>query len=255
MLRAVMLGGLGRLRPAALLAMALCSAALVAESPAAQPVGAISAAVEEGTPGDDTLTGGGADDVIIGKGRHDMLRGRGGHDTLLGDAGRDRLMGGPGNDTLVAGPGRDRLMGGRGDDTINSRDRARDTARCGPGWDTVVADAKDLVLAGCDHASFRIGAITGDSGSTLFISTQSFNNGGGRVHVFLENPRKPLPDCSALECSYSGLPTTSTALISTEASIGTETSFGGDCAGTNIPPCRLGMDHDRAATITWNGPG
>jgi Ca2+-binding RTX toxin-like protein len=109
----VMIGGLRR---SALLAVALAAAALLAVSALAQAVGVISAAVREGTRGDDRLIGGGRGDVIIGK------------------PGDDRLLGLGGNDTLVGGTGRDRLVGGRGDDTINSRDRARDRVRCGPGW-------------------------------------------------------------------------------------------------------------------------
>jgi Ca2+-binding RTX toxin-like protein len=251
-----MLSGLGRLRPSPLLAaMALGTAALLAGSPVAQPVGASSATLHEGTRGDDMLTGSGGHDVIIGKGRDDRLRGLGGNDTLVGGAGRDQLTGGSGQDTLVAGPGRDRLRGGRGDDTINSRDRARDTARCGPGWDTVVADANDKVLASCEHASFSIAGVTGDSGSRLSIVTQSVNNGSGRVHLLLEHPRRPLADCAAVECAYPNLPTTASALIAPEGSIGTEPDFGGDCAGTVIAPCRLSMDHDRTATIIFNGSG
>jgi Ca2+-binding RTX toxin-like protein len=220
----LMLGGLGR---SALLAVALAGAA----------VGVTSAAVREGTRGDDRLTGGGRDDVMIGKPGDDMLRGLGGHDTLVGGAGRDLLV------------------GGRGDDTINSRDRARDTVRCGPGRDTVVADATDDVPASCEHASVSIAGLTGDSGSTLIVATTSFNNGGGVVHLLLERPTRPLHDCAAVECYYSDLPTTATVLISPEADLGTDIGFGADCAGTGIPPCRLGMDQGRLAQVTWNGSG
>jgi hypothetical protein len=233
-----MLSDLGRLRPSLLLAaVALGTVALLADSPAAQPVDAGSSAVHEGTRGDDMLAGSGGDDVIIGK------------------AGNDRLRGLGGNDTLVAGPGRDRLMGGRGDDTINSRDRARDIAGCGPGWDMVVADTKDVVPASCEQASFSIPGGAGDSGSALIVATSSVNNGGGVVHLLLEHPRQPLHDCGALECFYSGIPTTATALISPEGDIGSEPSFGGDCASTGIPPCRLSMDQNRVATVTFNGSG
>jgi len=251
-----MLSGVGRLQPSLLLAAtALGAAALLVDTPVAQAVDASSSGFHEGTRGDDTLTGSGRDDVIIGKAGNDTLRGLGGNDTLVGGSGRDRLTGGSGQDTLVAGPGRDRLMGGRGDDTINSRDRARDTARCGPGSDTVVADTNDVVPASCEQASFTIAGVAGDSGSRLSIVTTSVNDGSGRVHLFLEHPRMPLPDCAALECAYLSLPTTASALIAPEGSIGTEPSFGGDCAGTVIAPCRLSMDHDRSATIIFNGSG
>jgi hypothetical protein len=138
---------------------------------------------------------------------------------------------------------------------LNSRDRARDTARCGRGWDTVVADANDVVLASCERASFSIAGVTGDSGSTLDIVTQSFNNGSGRMHLFLDHPRRPLANCAALECDYPNLPSTATALIAPEGSIGRDPGFGGDCAGTVTAPCRLTMDHDRTATIIFNGSG
>lgn len=233
-----MLGDLGRLRPSLLLAaMALGTPVVMASSPAAQPPEAGSSGIHEGTRGDDTLAGSGADDVIIGKAGNDTLRGLGG------------------NDTLVAGPGRDRLMGGRGDDMIDSRDRARDTAGCGPGWDTVVADGKDVVPASCEQASFSIAGVTGASGSTLNVVTKSVNNGSGRVHLLIERPTRGLPDCAALNCSYPNLPATATALVAPEGDIGTEPDFGGDCAGTGISPCRLRMDQDRTATITFNGSG
>jgi hypothetical protein len=233
-----MLSDLGRLRPALLLAaVALGTVALLADSQAAQPLDATSSSVHEGTRGDDMLAGSGGDDVIIGKAGDDGLRGFGG------------------NDTLVAGPGRDRVLGGRGDDTINIRDRARDIAGCGPGWDTVVADTKDVVPASCEQAIFSIPGGVGDSGSTLLVATSSVNNGGGVVHLLLERPRMPLHDCRASECSYPGLPTTATALISPEGGVGTEPSFGGDCAGTGIPPCRLSMDQNRVANVIFNGSG
>lgn len=232
-----MLTDLGRLRPALLVAaVALATVALLADSQAAQPVDASSSSVREGTPGDDMLAGSGRDDVMIGKAGNDMLRGLGG------------------NDTVVAGPGRDRVLGGPGDDTINTRDRARDIAGCGPGWDMVVADTKDVVPASCEQASFSIPGGIGD-GSGLIVATSSINNGGGVVHLLLEHPTRPLHDCAAWECSYSDLPTTSTVLLAPESDIGTDASFGGDCAGTTIAPCRLSMDQNRTASVTFNGPG
>ena len=118
-----------------------------------------------------------------------------------------------------------------------------------------MGDTNDVVPESCEHASFSIPGVSGDSGSTLLIATQSFNNGSGRVHLLLERPRMPLPDCAALECSYGNLPTTATALIAPEGSIGTQPGSGGDCAGTGTPPCRLSMDHNRLATIILNGSG
>ncbi len=79
----------------------------------------------------------------------DTLRGTNGSDELAGLSGNDRLDGGAGDDRLLGGPGRDLLTGGSGRDTIQARDGERDTVDCGPGRDTVTADAVDA-LTGCE---------------------------------------------------------------------------------------------------------
>jgi Ca2+-binding RTX toxin-like protein len=56
-----------------------------------------------GTPGGETINGGGGADCILGGG---------GDDTLQGGNGADILMGGPGNDTLNGGGGADVCYGG-----------------------------------------------------------------------------------------------------------------------------------------------
>ncbi len=73
-----------------------------------------------------------------------------GDDMLTGDAGANTLDGGGGNDTITGGPGTDGLYGGGGNDVIHSRDGNVDTVDCGPGTDTVDADAFDL-LTGCER--------------------------------------------------------------------------------------------------------
>jgi len=37
--------------------------------------------------------------------------------------------------------------------------------------------------------------------------------------------------------------------------VGSEPSYGGDCANSGILSCRLTMDQDRIVVITFNGPG
>jgi hypothetical protein len=218
-------------RPRPLLLVPVLSVAL-----AAFVVPTAGAKVLQGTPGPNRLTGGNGDDVLVGDAGDDTLRGRGGDDTLVG------------------GPGRDELLGGRGDDTINARDGERDTVRCGPGDDVVVADDRDVVPAGCEqvrHSPVPAPA----TGFTLYVSTVSFNNGSGVVHLLRERPTKGLPDCRALECSYSDLPSGTNVLIAPEGDIGTEPSFGtGACAGAGSP-CRVIMNQDQAVTVTFNGPG
>lgn len=125
-----------------------------------------------GTPGNDTLTGTPRADRILGLAGHDNLRGlRGndvleggpgndrldggpGNDRLLGGPGHDTLLGGPGNDVLVGGPGPNRYFGGPGNDRIDSRNGVAETVDCGPGVDTVIADAADRLI-GCERVTRR----------------------------------------------------------------------------------------------------
>ena len=87
---------------------------------------------------------------LVGTAFADVLRGLGGNDRLSGKGGNDKLYGGAGNDVLTGGPGSDLLDGGPGNDTINARDFKRDTIRCGPGKDTVIADRSDSIARGCE---------------------------------------------------------------------------------------------------------
>jgi hypothetical protein len=59
------------------------------------------------------------------------------------------IDGGDGADTLTGGGAADTILGGDGADTIDARDGVVDSVDCGPGADTVQADAID-VLTNCD---------------------------------------------------------------------------------------------------------
>jgi Ca2+-binding RTX toxin-like protein len=65
--------------------------------------------VQNGTKGNDTLTGNGG---------NDFLNGRRGNDSLIGNAGNDILIGGNGTDFLVGSAGDDLLNGDSGNDTL-----------------------------------------------------------------------------------------------------------------------------------------
>jgi hypothetical protein len=56
------------------------------------------------------------------------------------------------NDRLDGGPGRNRHEAGHGDDFIVSANGSIDTVGCGPGRDTVLADANDR-LFNCERVS------------------------------------------------------------------------------------------------------
>jgi Ca2+-binding RTX toxin-like protein len=131
-----------------------------------------------------TFAGDDADNEFIAPevGSAVRLSGAGGNDKLSatdasgdvvdGGPGDDTLTGGFGGDTLVGGPGRDTIAGDRmarcnelhcdfldgfGNDTIDARDGEQDSVQCGPGDDTVKADAVDRVADDCEHVE-RSGA-------------------------------------------------------------------------------------------------
>ena len=65
----------------------------------------------QGTPGDDTITGGDSGNLIFGLGGNDSITGGAGNDTLFGGTGNDTLVGGAGFNILDGGPGADLLDG------------------------------------------------------------------------------------------------------------------------------------------------
>jgi hypothetical protein len=79
-----------------------------------------------------------------------------GNDTIVGNDLGDRLQGRGGNDSLKGGAAEDRIEGGEGDDTIDSRDGRYDSIDCGPGNDTLLADAGDGAV-NCEIAPDRDG--------------------------------------------------------------------------------------------------
>ena len=78
----------------------------------------------------------------------------GGRVAVAGRGGNDRIRTGPFDDQVVGGFGADSIDSGAGDDTIKVKDKRRDRVQCGPGHDTVSADAVDL-LSGCEGVHTR----------------------------------------------------------------------------------------------------
>lgn len=146
------------------------SAALASDEP---PVS------DNGTEGDDTITGGGGNDDLRGGAGDDTLDGGFGNDILRGEEGNDNLIGGEGNDVLIGGTGDDRLEGGPGDDAyrIDSEgDQVIESA--GQGFDTVFSPfsytlpirVERLALTGSDDIDG-----TGHNGGTFLVGNSGNN--------------------------------------------------------------------------------
>ncbi len=107
-----------------------------------------------------TIEGTNGNDRIVGSDGRDQIAGKGGHDTIYGLRARDSLSGGSGNDTIYAGPvneaAQDAVAGGYGDDVIRvaNRPAGQDVVDCGPGFDRVVVDRRDVV-SGCNRVISR----------------------------------------------------------------------------------------------------
>jgi Ca2+-binding RTX toxin-like protein len=117
------------------------------------------AAIANGGPGADSLTGGAQDDTLSGSSGNDVLSGGAGDDLLLGDAGNDTLKGGKGrdeldgdlgNDFLVGGPAKDSFFGFLGRDRIDSVDGVKETVDCGVDTDFARVDLRDRIQF-CEH--------------------------------------------------------------------------------------------------------
>ena len=84
--------------------------------------------VVHGTPGNDSIAGGGNDgqtvyggagnDTINGTGENDLIYGGSGGDTIKGNNGGDTIYGGSGNDTINGNNGDDTVVGGFGADAL-----------------------------------------------------------------------------------------------------------------------------------------
>jgi Ca2+-binding RTX toxin-like protein len=103
--------------------------------------------VMHGGPGLDGLQGGGGDDELYGEDGDDAF---GTDPNLWGGPGNDLVDGGPGNDSFAGQQGNDTLVGGDGDDfiyaQIDESRRAKDTIHCGPGFDEVTANRRDIII-------------------------------------------------------------------------------------------------------------
>ncbi|MBR0784175.1 VCBS domain-containing protein [Bradyrhizobium iriomotense] len=71
-----------------------------------------------GGAGDDTLNGTGVNDTIFGGSGDDTIKGNNGADVIYGGSGQDTIDGSNENDTIIGGFGADKLTGSNGDDVF-----------------------------------------------------------------------------------------------------------------------------------------
>lgn len=94
----------------------------------------------------DTVHGMGGDDLIDGANGNDLLDGGDGNDTIYGGGNDDTIVGGPGIDSLSGeGSASGLYISVAGNDRIDARDGNPEALSCGPGADTAIVDAIDVV--------------------------------------------------------------------------------------------------------------
>jgi hypothetical protein len=91
---------------------------------------------------------------ILGGDGNDALSAATTSSVLDGGPGDDRLQGGEGEDSLLGGGGADFADGGDGDDSIEVRDTLSDSAWCGAGHDSVLAETLDALDLACERVDY-----------------------------------------------------------------------------------------------------
>ncbi|MDY0194927.1 MAG: Ig-like domain-containing protein [Sulfurovaceae bacterium] len=129
--------------------------------------------IQEGTSGDDTLTGTAEADRLYGYAGNDILSSLGENDLLRGGAGDDTLNGGDGNDILIGGSGIDTLNGDAGDDQLAYD--TQDTINGGAGTDTLYIDGSGITIdlttiSDTQITGIEIIDITGTGDNALILS-------------------------------------------------------------------------------------
>jgi Ca2+-binding RTX toxin-like protein len=141
-------------------------------------------ALDNGTSGNDTLTGTPFDDQLFGLGGSDILDGGLGNDVLDGGDGHDQLKGQAGNDTLHGGKGNDSLFGGSGNDCLIG-DRGNDRLFGGADHDRLFGGTGDDILDGGTGNDSLVGGngndrlLGGDGNDRLFGGTGADTVEGG----------------------------------------------------------------------------
>ena len=118
-----------------------------------------------GTPGGDSIAGGGHHGQIIYAGA--------GNDTINGTGKCDRVYGGSGNDTIKGNDGDDAIYGGSGRDTINGNN----------GCDTIVGGYGADGLTGSHGDDRFVYLSVADSNAAQFDTISDFRSGSDRIDL------------------------------------------------------------------------
>ena len=132
--------------------------------------------VEDGTSGDDSISGGEFEDILSGFLGDDTLTGGLGADTLLGGDNDDQIDGGADDDFLRGDKGNDLILAGAGNDTsyAGRNDTGNDSLDGGTGNDLLGGNAGNDQIDGGDGDDLLFGAadadqVNGDAGNdTVF---------------------------------------------------------------------------------------
>jgi hypothetical protein len=189
----------------------------------------------QGGAGDDTLNGGPDNDLLQGEAGGDTYNGGGGTDTADfsdrqsisvtfdgaandGDAGdadnvggdTENITGSPYADVISGSPAANSIVAGAGADTIDVKgDAAIDQADCGVGFDSVVADAADLLLGDAagrcenvDQPGTTGNVIAGTGSGTPTANTGTGTTPGGGTTPVPVDTKPPAILIGGLKRSY-----------------------------------------------------
>ena len=148
--------------------------------------------VQNGTAGNDTLTGGalndtlnglGGNDVLIGLADLDILDGGAGNDSLDGGLMNDILKGGAGNDTLNGSVGEDTMTGGAGNDVYAVDDLDDQVIElAGGGDDAIMTELSGVSLSTYDNVEILLlGGLANLSATGSDRSDLIIGNGGANI--------------------------------------------------------------------------
>jgi Ca2+-binding RTX toxin-like protein len=150
---------------------------------------------QNGTAGNDTLTGTAFGDNLFGFAGNDILNGLAGKDCLIGGPGNDRLNGGDDADTLEGNSGNDVASGGNGADRMNGGS-GRDRLSGGASNDTLNGLSGNDSLSGGTGNDKLFGS-TGNDKLSGGSGKNTYSAGPGNDTINARNRRVEKIDCGS----------------------------------------------------------